>query len=92
MVNDVALFLGDLMITRCPQLRWEFFTWGKKDVSYQRHVIMGFSSKNPKVNLDIDAAVAVYGHRIIAGEEVEEDEFWRWLRNVEGRCTQPGEL
>lgn len=66
-VRDVALFLGETLIGRCPGLRWEFFTWGKKDVAYQRHVIMGFSRvPNPKYNLDLEAAVAAYGHRIIA--------------------------
>jgi hypothetical protein len=66
-VNDVAMFLGDVMIERCPGLRWEFFTWGKKDAAYQRHVIMGFSQvANAKFNIDIDRAVAVYGHRIVA--------------------------
>ena len=67
MVNDVALFLGDVLIERCPGLHWEFFTWGKKNAAYQRHVIMGFSRvPNPKYNIDIDAAVAAYGHRIVA--------------------------
>lgn len=66
-VNDVALFLGDVLIERCPGLHWEFFTWGKKNAAYQRHVIMGFSRvPNPKYNIDIDAAVAAYGHRIVA--------------------------
>jgi hypothetical protein len=66
-VNDVALFLGDVIIQRCPDLRWEFYTGGKKNVSYQRHVIMGFSQvSNPKVNLDIDRRLAAYGHQIIA--------------------------
>lgn len=66
-VNDVALFLGDVIIERCPGLRWEFYTWGKKNVSYQRHVIMGFSKmSNPKVNLDLDRRVAAYGHQIVA--------------------------
>src|SRR5215472_3142029 len=27
-VNDVALFLGEVMIERSPGLRWEFYTWG----------------------------------------------------------------
>ena len=31
-VHDVALFLGDVMIERHPNLRWEFFTWGKTNV------------------------------------------------------------
>jgi len=66
-VNDIALFLGDVMIERCPGLHWEFYTWGSKNAAYQRHVIMGFSRvPNPKYNIDIDAAVAAYGHRIVA--------------------------
>jgi hypothetical protein len=90
-VNDIGLFLGDLMIARCLQLRWEFYTWGKKDVSYQRHVIMGFRHvPNPKYNIDIDRLVATYGYRIVAGEDVEEDAFWQWLREVEGRCSPLG--
>jgi hypothetical protein len=42
-VNDIALFLGDALIGRYPGLRWEFYTWGNRNASYQRHVIMGFS-------------------------------------------------
>ena len=58
-VNDVALSLGEVIIERCPGLRWEFFTGGKKDASYQRHVIMGFSHvPNPKFNVDIDRNAA----------------------------------
>ena len=66
-VHDVALFLGDVMIERNPNLRWEFFVWGKKSVSYQRPVIMGFSTEDPKfhTNIDVDRSVAVYGHRIV---------------------------
>lgn len=65
--NDIALFLGDVIIERCPGLHWEFYIWGKKDVSYQRPVIMGFRRvTNPKYNIDIDAMVAAYGHRIIS--------------------------
>src|SRR2546422_4702588 len=65
-VNDVGLFLGDVIIARCPGLRWEFFTWGKKDIAYQQAVIMGFQVPNPKFNMDIDGRVAGYGHRLVA--------------------------
>ena len=67
-VHDVALFLGDVMIERHPNLRWEFFVWGKRNVSYQRHVIMGFGTEDPKfkTNVDIDRDVTAYGYRIIA--------------------------
>jgi hypothetical protein len=66
-VHDVALFLGDLIIERCPGLRWEFFTGGKNDVAYQRQVLAGFTQvPNSKYNLDLDRRVATYGHRIVA--------------------------
>ena len=65
--HDIALFLGDVMIERHPNLRWEFFTWGKSNVSYQQHVIMGFSTEDPKLHTTFDVAgsVLTYGHRII---------------------------
>lgn len=81
-VNDVALFLGDVIIDREPNLRWEFFIWGAKNVSYQCHVIMGFTNvTDPKYNVDVDGLVATYGHRIIGGLDVREDEFLRWVKN-----------
>lgn len=65
--HDVALFLGEVMIERHPNLRWEFFTWGKTNVAFQRHVIMGMSTEDPKfhTNIDIDRMVAGYAHQII---------------------------
>lgn len=66
-VNDIALFLGDVMIERCPNLRWEFFTGGKTDVSHQRHVIVGFTKVAvAKYNMDVDRLVSTYAHRIVA--------------------------
>ncbi len=65
--HDIALFLGEVMIERHPNLHWEFFTWGKTNVAFQRHVIMGFSTEDPKfhTNIDIDRTVAGYAHQII---------------------------
>lgn len=66
-VNDMALFLGDVIIERCPGLHWEFYIWGKKNVSYQRPVIMGFSQvANPKYNVDLDRIIAACGHRVVS--------------------------
>ena len=42
-IGDVALWLGDRMIARAPQLRWELFTSHKKATGYQRPVLVGFS-------------------------------------------------
>ena len=52
--HDVALFLGEVMIERHPHLHWEFFTWGKTNVAFQRHVIMGFSTEDPKFHTNVD--------------------------------------
>jgi hypothetical protein len=42
LVNDLALYLGDVMIERNPELYWDLFVWGKTSVDFQSHVIMGF--------------------------------------------------
>ena len=65
-VLDVGLFLGDVIIERCPWLHWEFFTWGKKNISYQKPVIMGFRMPNPRHNFDMERFVVGYGHQIVA--------------------------
>jgi hypothetical protein len=74
-VNDIALFLGDAILERAPNLRWEFFIWGKRNVSYQHHVLMGFPTRDPKYNVDVDLCVATYGHRAIVGEDNRSDYF-----------------
>lgn len=79
-VNDLALFLGDVIVDRSPGLNWCMFDKGARDVAFQRHVIMGFSGvANPKYNVDVDRLVATYGHRVVAGEGVESDAFVAWV-------------
>lgn len=65
--EDVALFLGDVMISRHPELRWDLFTWGKRNVSYHSHVIMGFPFEDPKLhtNLDLPGIIHAYGVEIL---------------------------
>lgn len=83
-VNDVALLLGDTMIERAPHLRWDFCTAGRRNISFQRHTIAGFTRvPNPRYCVDIDRVVAVYGHRIVAAEEVDPDAFVRSLHAAE---------
>ena len=84
-VNDVALFLGDVIIARAPALRWEFYVWGgKRARSYQRHVIMGFPTENPKnrLSLDIDMAVAVLGQRRVLGLDDDPQAFQQWIERA----------
>ena len=85
--NDIGLRLGDLLIERAPNLRWEMFTAGKKDLAYQRPVIMGFAVKNPKYNVDFDHLVGVYGHQVVRGQKVEPDRFVAALRSAESKAS-----
>lgn len=79
-VNDVALFIGDVIIDRCLGVSWVMFDHGKRDAAYQRHVLMGFGGvPNPKYNVDVDLLVATYAHRVIAGQPVEADAFVVWV-------------
>ncbi|UOE27526.1 hypothetical protein [Agromyces soli] len=66
--HDIAVFLGELAIARHSNLSWEFFVWGKKNVAYQRPVIMGFAGEDPKyrTNADPEASVLSYAHATIA--------------------------
>lgn|GEM_PF-1860729 len=66
-VHDIGLFLGDVIIARNINLRWEFFTWGKSNVAFQRHVIMGFTGEDFKLhtNIDIDRMVNAYAHGVV---------------------------
>jgi hypothetical protein len=82
-VNDIALFLGEEIIRKAPNLRWEVLLSGKNNLSYQRPVITGFSKvKNPKYNIDLDWTIGVYGHRIIAKNEGERDLFVRIVKSA----------
>ncbi|WP_370934522.1 hypothetical protein [Amycolatopsis sp. cg13] len=77
-VNDVAMFLGGLVVSRNPNLHWALFTGGKRDVAFHKHVVMGFSKvANPKYNLDIDRIVATYAYQIIEGQDVDPEFFRR---------------
>lgn len=71
--EDMALLLGDVMIDRHPELRWDFFIWGKTNINYQSHVIMGFSAEDPKWhgNLGLARIVHGYGTQIVTNRSGE---------------------
>ncbi|HEU4806712.1 MAG TPA: hypothetical protein VFT01_00495 [Homoserinimonas sp.] len=80
-VNDVALLLGDIIIERSPRVHWEMFIAGKRDVAYQRHVLVGFTkAPNPRFNVDIDRLVATYASQVASGLPVSPDYFVTTVR------------
>lgn len=86
-VNDIALYLGDIMIKRNADLHWDCFVGGKKDVSCQRHVLMGFTARNPKYNVDVDRLLGTYGHQLVAGVSVDDSAFWKWLLGADAQAA-----
>lgn len=68
---DIALHLGDTLIARHTNLRWEFYTWGGKRANgYQEPVIMGFSTEDSKfrTNLALVDSIIRTGNAIVLGE------------------------
>lgn len=67
--EDVAVFLGDVMISRNRELRWDLFIWGKANIAYHSPVIMGFPGEDAKWHGHMDIVRIVHGY----GAQVLED-------------------
>ena len=86
-VNDIGLFLGQVIQERAPNLKWAFIEKPPSHLSFQRHAIVGFTRvPNRQFTLDIDNAVATYGHRVISGASVPQDAFVRWVDDAVGKA------
>lgn len=56
---DASLWLGEHIIARAPQLRWEMYTGVKKSTGYQRAVLTGFTRvSDPRYYVDVAHFVA----------------------------------
>lgn len=80
--RDVALFLGDVVIARCPALRWQLYTGGKRAASYQQPVLTGFPGW-PSFDINPGWLVSSYGHRIIASRGSVAHEGTVMVRGIE---------
>jgi len=73
-VNDIGIMLGERAIAATNGgLRWHLIEGPKNDVSYHRHVIMGFDVPNPDYNADFSGVLQMHGLRIIRGEQAPPD-------------------
>lgn len=64
------------LIRQDRHLKWVFHTFGKTDINYHKAVIFGFTKIAVKnYTVDPDGLVATYGHRIVAGLDVDENLF-----------------
>lgn len=56
---DASLWLGERLIAKAPQLRWELYTGVKKSTGYQRAVLTGFTKvADPRYYVDVAHFVA----------------------------------
>lgn len=56
---DASLWLGERIISKAPQLRWELYTGIKKSTGYQRAVLTGFTKvEDPRYYVDVAHFVA----------------------------------
>ena len=69
--QDIALLLGELAIDRHPGVCWDFFIWGKRNISYQSPVLMCFTGEEAKWHGNLDL------FRVVHGYEVTVLENWR---------------
>jgi hypothetical protein len=86
-VRDLGLFIGETIIGRSDgQLHWAFFEKGRRDVAFQRHVLMGFSrAANPKYNVNPEAIVGMLAHSLAQRDRFAEPPVpeGRFLRVVQ---------
>lgn len=75
-VNDIALFLGGVIIARNPERHWKMVERPTSDVSYQRHVIGGFPNG---FTLDVDLAVAGVGIDVTHHRPIPANQFVRFV-------------
>jgi hypothetical protein len=80
--QDIALYFGELLIAQFPHLRWELGKGGKRDISFQRPVIVGFTKAHPSYDVDMDWALGQYAYEIVRGEPVDDDQFLGMLRSA----------
>lgn len=77
---DIGVFLGELMIRRRPELRWKLLTSPKRDVSFQRPVVSGFS--DPSMHIDPIWSASSFAFRLSNGSDDGKRVFLRMLWNA----------
>ena len=59
------------------------FDKGKRALSYQRHVLVGFSRVPNPNHVDIDLLLATYGHRVVGRLGVDSEALVAWVQSAE---------
>ncbi|MEV8240735.1 hypothetical protein AB0O90_10895 [Microbacterium testaceum] len=90
-IHDLSVFVGELIISRHPNLHWEFFAGRKVDISYQHPVIMGFDNiSKVRMEMNISVALVTFTNRVVRQLPVPQDYFVSFVDQAE-KLLQIGE-
>jgi hypothetical protein len=78
--HDLSLYLADLIITRHPHLHWKLHMRGKRNLSYQRPVLVGFRNAHSTYTVNLYFALTQYAGGLVRGEQEDRDFFVELLR------------
>ncbi len=82
-ISDLALYIGDVMISRAENLSWVLHTAAKKSNSYQESVISGFqAAPNPKFFLNPGFLLVGLARKVAREEPVEEGNVANWVQEA----------
>jgi hypothetical protein len=73
--TDVGMYLGECIRRKASSVEWRMFTGSKKDIAFQRPVLMGFNTPNKKYNIDCGFLAGQYVHRLLDGQPPEAGWF-----------------
>ena len=77
--HDLSLFLADLIIAKHHHLQWKL-EGAKRDISYQRPVLVGFRNAHPTYGVDLYFALTQYAGALVRREQEDRDFFVQLLR------------
>ncbi|WP_148281461.1 hypothetical protein [Tsukamurella sp. 1534] len=87
-VIDIAIYLGDIIIDRYPNLYWQFFTPDDENYfGYQKPVIRGFTNHGKGLMknyvFDLAGAKGGLGHAIVSGDPLSERDRRDFLHTLD---------
>lgn len=80
---DATMYLGRIIMDRCPEAHWKFVDRPKSDFAYQRTVLSGFPKASPRFHMDTDWMIGISPF----GKYAQDDKlFLRFLQEALDLC------
>lgn len=82
--HDLSIYIAELIREKHPHIDWRLEK-SKRDLSYQRPVLVGFRGADSTYAMDLYFALTQYAGGLVRGEEGERDyfvELRRWADSI----------